>query len=72
MALSSNKTYHTTYCNILNAMIAEAKDMDSVKAITYGMEITDGKYTDVISKINGSKDALLKVVEEKVKAMASK
>ena len=53
-------------------MIAEAKDMDSVKAITYGMEITDEKYTGVISKINGSKDALLKVVEEKVKAMASK
>lgn len=72
MALSSNKTYHTTYCNILNAMIAEAKDMDSVKAITYGMEITDTKYTDVISKINNSKDALLKLVEEKVKAMASK
>ena len=72
MALSSNKTYHTTYCNILNAMITEAKDMDSVKAITYGMEITDEKYTDVISKINESKDALLKVVEGKVKVMASK
>lgn len=72
MALSSNKTYHTTYCNILNAMIAEAKDMDSVKAITYGMEITDGKYTDVISKINGSKDALLKVVEKKVNELATK
>lgn len=72
MALSSNKTYHTTYCNILNAMITEVKDMDSVKAITYGMEITDEKYTDVISKINESKDALLKVVEGKVKAMASK
>lgn len=72
MALSSNKTYHTTYCNILNAMIAEAKDMDSVKAITYGMEVTDGKYTDVISKINGSKDALLKVVEKKVNELATK
>lgn len=72
MALSSNKTYHTTYCNILNAMIAEAKDMDSVKTITYGMEITDGKYTDVISKINGSKDALLKVVEKKVNELATK
>ena len=72
MALSSNKTYHTTYCNILNSMILEATDMDSVKAITYGMEITDEKYTDVVSKINKSKDALLKVVEEKVKAMASK
>ena len=72
MALSSNKTYHTTYCKILNAMITEVKDMDSVKAITYGMEITDEKYTDVISKINESKDALLKVVEGKVKAMASK
>lgn len=72
MELSSNKTYHTTYCNILNAMITEAKDMDSVKAITYGMEITDEKYTDVISKINESKDALLKVVEGKVKVMASK
>ena len=72
MALSSNKTYHTTYCNILNAMIAEAKDMDSVKAITYGMEVTDGKYTDVISKINGSKDALLKIVEKKVNELATK
>lgn len=72
MALSSNKTYHTTYCNILNAMITEAKDMDSVKAITYGMEITDEKYTDVVSKINESKDALLKVVEGKVKELATK
>ena len=53
-------------------MIAEAKDMDSVKAITYGMEITDGKYTDVISKINGSKDALLKIVEKKVNELATK
>lgn len=72
MALSSNKTYHTTYCNILNAMIAEAKDMTSVKSITYGMEITNEKYTGVVTKINESKDALLKVVEGKVKAMASK
>lgn len=72
MALSSNKTYHTTYCNILNAMITEAKDMDSVKAITYGMEITDEKYTDVVSKINESKDALLKLVEGKVKELATK
>lgn len=72
MALSSNKTYHTTYCNILNAMITDAKDMVTVKGITYGMEITDGKYTDVISKINGSKDALLKVVEKKVNELATK
>lgn len=65
MSLCSNKTYHTTYCNVLNAMITEAKDMASVKTITYGMEITDKKYTEVMSKINESKDALLAYVEKK-------
>lgn len=65
MSLSSNKTYHTTYCNVLNAMINEAKDLISVKAITYGMEITDEKYLDVMSKIDESKDALLAYVEKK-------
>lgn len=61
----SNKTYHTTYCNVLNAMINEAKDLVSVKAITYGMEITDEKYLEVMSKINESKNALLTYVEKK-------
>lgn len=65
MLLCSNKTYHTTYCNVLNAMINEAKDLVSVKAITYGMEITDEKYLKVMSKINESKDALLAYVEKK-------
>ena len=65
MSLCSNKTYHTTYCNVLNAMINEAKDLVSVKAITYGMEITDEKYLDVMSKINESKNALLTYVEKK-------
>lgn len=65
MLLCSNKTYHTTYCNVLNAMINEAKDLVSVKAITYGMEITDEKYLEVMSKINESKDALLTYVEKK-------
>ena len=61
MLLCSNKTY----CNVLNAMINEAKDLVSVKAITYGMEITDEKYLEVMSKINESKDALLTYVEKK-------
>ena len=65
MSLCSNKTYHTTYCNVLNAMINEAKDLVSVKAITYGMEITDEKYLEVMTKINESKDALLAYVEKK-------
>ena len=65
MLLCSNKTYHTTYCNVLNAMINEAKDLVSVKAITYGMEITDEKYLEVMTKINESKDALLTYVEKK-------
>lgn len=65
MLLCSNKTYHTTYCNVLNAMINDAKDLISVKAITYGMEITDEKYLEVMSKINESKDALLAYVEKK-------
>ena len=72
MSLSSNKTYHTTYCNILNSMIAEAKDLTSVKAITYGMEITDEKYTDVMTKINESKDALLAYVAKSLEEKQSK
>ena len=71
MLLCSNKTYHTTYCNVLNAMINEAKDLVSVKAITYGMEITDEKYIEVMSKINESKDALLTYVEKKFTANKS-
>lgn len=72
MLLCSNKTYHTTYCNVLNAMINEAKDLVSVKAITYGMEITDEKYLEVMSKINESKDALLTYVEKKFTLNKSK
>ena len=36
-----------------------------LKAITYGMEITDEKYLEVMTKINESKDALLAYVEKK-------
>lgn len=71
MSLSSNKTYHTTYCNILNAMILEAKDMETIKGITYGMEITDEKYTDVMKKINESKDALLAYVAKSFESKKS-
>ena len=49
-------------------MINEAKYLVSVKAITYGMEITDDKYLEVMSKINESKDALLTYVEKKFNA----
>lgn len=63
MALSSNKIYHTTHCNLLNSMISEAVDMTSIKSVTYGMEITDEKYLAVIEKVNKSKDLLLKLVE---------
>lgn len=72
MSLSSNKTYHTTYCNVLNAMIKDAKDIDSIKKITYGMEITDEKYADVIKTITESKDALLAAVEKKLQTLAEK
>lgn len=72
MALSSNKTYHTTYCNILNAMINKAPDITSVKNITYGMDISEKEYQDVITKINESKDALLALVEGKLETIAEK
>lgn len=69
MSLSANKTYHTTYCNVLNAMIKDAKDIESIKKITYGMEITDEKYTDIIKTVTDSKDALLAAVEKKLKSL---
>lgn len=72
MSLSSNKTYHTTYCNVLNAMIKEAKDIESIKKITYGMEITDERYTDVIKTITESRDNLLATVEKKIQTLVGK
>ena len=69
MSLCSNKTYHTTYCNVLNAMINEANDLMSVKNITYGMEITNEKYISIMSDINNSKNALLEYVKKKFKKM---
>lgn len=72
MSLSANKTYHTTYCNVLNAMLKDAKDIDSIKKITYGMEIVDEKYTDVIKTIIESKDALLAAVEKKLQTLTTK
>jgi len=51
-------------------MIKEAKDIDSIKKITYGMEITDEKYANVIKTITDSKDALLAAVEKKLESLA--
>lgn len=65
MELSSNKTYHTTYCNILNLMIAEATDMISVKEITYGMELNDKRYIEILAKITSCRDGLLSLVADK-------
>lgn len=72
MALSSNKTYHTTYCNLLNAIINGCTDINSVKAITYGMEITDEKYLEVINKVNESKDTLLDLVSKVIELTSKK
>ena len=72
MALSSNKTYHTTYCNLLNAIINGCKDMNSVKSITYGMEIKDEKYLEVINKVNESKDTLLQLVAQVIELTSFK
>lgn len=66
MSLSSNKTYHTTYCNVLNEMIMNAKDIMAVKSITYGMKINETKYKEVMKKVNDSKYALLALVEKNI------
>ena len=71
MSLSANKTYHTTYCNVLNAMLKETKDVESIKKITYGMEITDEKYTGIIKTITNSKNTLLSAVEKKINSYIS-
>lgn len=72
MALSSNKTYHTTYCNLLNSIINEAPDMVTVKSINYGMDIVDEKYLEVINKVNESKDTLLQLVAQVIELTSSK
>lgn len=72
MMLSANKTYHTTYCNILNNMLYNATDMESIKNITYGMEITDEKYLEVLNEVNNSKDILLNLAEQLIEKMNPK
>ena len=53
-------------------MIKEAKDIESIKKITYGMEITDERYTDVIKTITESRDNLLATVEKKIQTFVGK
>ena len=43
--------------------------IESIKKITYGMEITDEKYTDIIKTVTDSKDALLAAVEKKLESL---
>lgn len=39
------KTYHTTYCNLLNGVVRSQADKESVFALTYGMELPEDKQT---------------------------
>lgn len=41
-------SYHQTYCNSLNMWIAGCKDIDSVKAISYGNDIPEEYQSDVL------------------------
>ena len=45
--------------------------MNSVKSITYGMNITDKKYLEVINKVNESKDVLLQLVTQVIELNSS-
>lgn len=49
--LSSNKIYHTTYCNILNRMIENQASINGIKEITYGMEITNETDKELLDNI---------------------
>lgn len=61
-ALSSNKMYHTTYCNILNRMIESQTDINSIKNIIYGMEITDENDKALLNDISTQTQAVVQSV----------
>ena len=51
LSLSSNKLYHTTYCNILNRMIDSKKSINTIKEITYGMDITSESDKQILDNV---------------------
>lgn len=66
-ALSGHKLYHTTYCNILNTLINQAPDLNSVKSITYGMELPD-KYQTVINTLLNAGQIAINLMSAKCSA----
>ena len=63
--LSSNKIYHTTYCNILNRTIENQTSIDDIKNITYGMEITDENDKELLSNITSQGQSTINTLLEK-------
>lgn len=63
--LSSNKMYHTTYCNILNRMIENQTDINSIKNIMYGMEITDENDKALLDNIFNQTQSVVQSVLDK-------
>lgn len=63
--LSSNKMYHTTYCNILNRMIENQTDISSIKNIVYGMEIVDENDKALLNTISTQTQAVVESVMAK-------
>ena len=60
--LSSNKTYHTTYCNVLNRMVENQVDINSIKKIFYGIEITNENDRKLLEDISTQTQAVVESI----------
>lgn len=63
--LTTNKMYYTTYCNILNDMINKAEDMESVKAITFGMDVSN-EYKQRLQSIMNASSVIINSITSKL------
>lgn len=63
--LSSNKIYHTTYCNILNRMIENQTSINGIKDIVYGMEITDKDDKELLDNIVAQGQHIIEKLKQK-------
>ena len=50
-AATYHKTYHVTYFNMLKSYIEQLETIEEISAVTYGMELDDEFYSDVMRQL---------------------
>lgn len=62
VAAQSAITYHTTYNNMLRALVNRTNDVETLAAVTYGMELPDDLNTSMQSNIVAAQTQIQKIL----------